>query len=87
MNDEQARVAKAYIAQLDSAHVFHAPVVTTIEPGKTFYRAEAYHQDFLGQESGLPVHRLQRPAEDRQSEAAVPRALPPDPVLVSASRS
>jgi len=46
-NDEQARIAKAYIAQLDAAHVFDAPIVTTIEPGKTFYPAEGYHQDFL----------------------------------------
>ncbi len=46
-NDEQARIAKAYIAQLDKAHVFDAPIVTTIEPGKNFYPAEGYHQDFL----------------------------------------
>lgn len=46
-NDEQARIGKAYIAQLDAAHVFDAPIVTTIEPGKTFYPAEGYHQDFL----------------------------------------
>ena len=44
---EQARVAKAYIAQLDQAHVFDAPIVTKIEPGRAFYPAEAYHQDFL----------------------------------------
>src|SRR5437899_2960485 len=37
VNDEQARVAQAYIAQLDSAHAFNAKIVTTIEPGKTFY--------------------------------------------------
>src|SRR6202040_4019304 len=54
LNDEQARVAKAYIAQLGSAHVFQAPIVTTIEPGKTFYRAEAYHQDFLAKNPGYP---------------------------------
>ena len=54
MNDEQARVAKAYIAQLNSAHVFQAPIVTTIEPGKTFYRAEDYHQDFLAKNPGYP---------------------------------
>jgi peptide-methionine (S)-S-oxide reductase len=46
-NAEQARVAKTYIAQLDKAHVFDAPIVTTIEPGKSFFPAEAYHQDFL----------------------------------------
>jgi len=45
--DEQARVAKAYIEQLNTARVYEAAIVTTIEPGKTFYPAEDYHQDFL----------------------------------------
>ena len=44
---EQAAVAKAYIAQLDRAHVFKKPIVTTIEMGRAFYTAEKYHQDFL----------------------------------------
>jgi peptide-methionine (S)-S-oxide reductase len=43
----QAATAKAYIAQLDRAHVFASPIVTRIEPGRAFYPAEAYHQDFL----------------------------------------
>ena len=47
LNPEQARVAKAYIAQLDAAGIFGAPVVTTVEPGKSFFAAEDYHQDFL----------------------------------------
>jgi peptide-methionine (S)-S-oxide reductase len=47
MNDEQARIAKAYVAQLDQAHVFGDTIVTTLEPGKTFYPAEDYHQDYL----------------------------------------
>jgi peptide-methionine (S)-S-oxide reductase len=46
-NDEQARVAKAYIEQLDLAKIFGAKIVTTIEPGRAFYPAEAYHQDYL----------------------------------------
>lgn len=46
-NDEQARIAKAYIAQLDQAHVFSDAIVTTLEPGRTFYPAEDYHQDYL----------------------------------------
>ncbi len=46
-NDEQAKIAKAYIAQLDAAHVYGDAIVTTLEPGKTFYPAEDYHQDFL----------------------------------------
>ena len=44
---EQAEVAKAYIAQLDGAHVYKSPIVTRIEPDRPFYRAEDYHQDFL----------------------------------------
>jgi len=46
-SDEQARIAKAYIAQLTDARAFDAAIVTTIEPGHVFYAAEAYHQDYL----------------------------------------
>lgn len=46
-NAEQARVAKAYIAQLDQTRAFKRPIVTTIEIGREFYTAERYHQDFL----------------------------------------
>jgi peptide-methionine (S)-S-oxide reductase len=46
-NDEQKRIAEAYIAQLDQAHVFKAPIVTKLEAFKGFYPAEDYHQDFL----------------------------------------
>ena len=42
---DQARVAKAYVAQLKPA--FDRPVVTTIETGKPFYAAEGYHQNFM----------------------------------------
>jgi len=44
---EQARIAKAYIAQLTTAKVFAAPIVTKVEPLPAFYPAEAYHQDYL----------------------------------------
>jgi len=46
-NDDQKRIATAYIAQLDQAHVFPGPVVTKLEPLTGFYPAEEYHQDFL----------------------------------------
>ena len=45
-SDVQAQVAKAYIRQLNNAHVFSRPIVTTIEPLKAFYKAEGYHQDY-----------------------------------------
>ncbi len=44
---EQANVAQAYIAQLGQAKVFNTKIATTIEPGKMFYPAEDYHQDYL----------------------------------------
>jgi peptide-methionine (S)-S-oxide reductase len=44
---EQARVAQAYITQLDQAHAYAKPIVTKVEPGKFFFPAEDYHQDFL----------------------------------------
>jgi peptide-methionine (S)-S-oxide reductase len=46
-NDEQKKIAQSYIAELDKAKVFSGPIVTTLEPFKAFYPAEAYHQDFL----------------------------------------
>jgi peptide-methionine (S)-S-oxide reductase len=45
-NDEQKRIAEAYIAQLDKAKVYSAPIVTAVVPLKGFYRAEDYHQDY-----------------------------------------
>ena len=53
-NAEQARVAEAYIAQLNKARVFDGAIVTKIEPNKAFYPAEAYHQDFLVQHPNHP---------------------------------
>jgi peptide-methionine (S)-S-oxide reductase len=46
-NAMQQRVANAYIAQLSSARVFPAPIVTRVEPLKAFYPAESHHQDYL----------------------------------------
>src|SRR5262249_10563202 len=47
MDADQARVAQAYIDQISQAKVFPAAIATRIEPGKSFYPAEAYHQNYL----------------------------------------
>jgi peptide-methionine (S)-S-oxide reductase len=47
VNEEQAKIAKAYIAELNRARVFDAAIVTKIEPDRAFYPAEDYHQDFM----------------------------------------
>lgn len=44
---EQTEVASAYIAQLERADVFEAPIVTSVETAPEFYQAEDYHQDYL----------------------------------------
>jgi len=43
---QQAKVARAYIAQLTAAHAFDRPIVTQVVPLQHFYMAESYHQDF-----------------------------------------
>jgi peptide-methionine (S)-S-oxide reductase len=45
-DEEQKKVAAAYVAQLDKAKVFPGPIVTQLEPLRGFYPAEDYHQDF-----------------------------------------
>lgn len=46
VNDDQKRIASAYIAQLDAEKIFPRPIVTQVTPLKGFYRAEEYHQDY-----------------------------------------
>src|ERR1700761_6614930 len=45
-NDDQQKISKDYIAQLDAAKVFPKPIVTQVVPLKGFYDAESYHQDY-----------------------------------------
>jgi peptide-methionine (S)-S-oxide reductase len=54
MNAEQAQLAKAYIAQLTTAKVFPAPIVTEVAQLKKFYAAEDYHQGYLDKHPDQP---------------------------------
>lgn len=53
-NDEQKRVAEAYVKQLDAAKVFDRPIVTELSPLDRFYEAEAYHQNYAARNPGQP---------------------------------
>ena len=53
-NEEQKRVANAYIAQLGAAKAFPRPIVTQVVPLKKYYLAEAYHQDYAEHHSYEP---------------------------------
>jgi peptide-methionine (S)-S-oxide reductase len=53
-NDEQQRIAAAYVAQLDAANVYPRKIVTEVVPFKAFFRAEDYHQDYLQTHTDQP---------------------------------
>jgi peptide-methionine (S)-S-oxide reductase len=46
-NEEQKRIAEAYVDQLNRAKVFGRKVVTQVSALDSFHPAEAYHQDYL----------------------------------------
>ncbi|QZD90895.1 peptide-methionine (S)-S-oxide reductase MsrA [Qipengyuania aurantiaca] len=46
LSAEQRTVARSYLAQLRKSGKWDAPIVTSVEPARTFYAAETYHQDF-----------------------------------------
>ncbi len=53
-DDEQKRVAQAYIDQLDKAGVFSGKIVTSLEPLTAFYVAEEYHQGYAASHPNQP---------------------------------
>jgi peptide-methionine (S)-S-oxide reductase len=53
-DEEQKRIAEAYIAQLEKSHAFSRPIVTRVDPLKGFYPAEDYHQDYLYHNPNVP---------------------------------
>ena len=53
-SDEQARIAREAIADVTAEAVWDDPIVTQIEPLKTFYPAEAYHQDYFANNPNQP---------------------------------
>ena len=53
-DEEQKKVAEAYIKELDQAHVYNRPIVTQVVPLKGFYAAEGYHQQFLDHNPTYP---------------------------------
>ena len=71
-NDEQKRLADAYIAQLDQANVFGKKIVTQVVPLKGFYKAEDYHQDYALKNPSNPYIQIC----DRPKIAALKQQFP-----------
>jgi len=82
-SEAQAKVAKAYIAQLDKAGVFSGKIETTVESGQTFYPAEDYHQDYLTLNPTAPYIVFNDLPKIRNLERLFPTRYRSDPVLVS----
>jgi len=54
VNEEQKRVAEAYVKQLNEARAFPKPIVTQVAPLDKFYTAESYHQNYATQHRSNP---------------------------------
>ncbi|WP_395018794.1 peptide-methionine (S)-S-oxide reductase MsrA [Dongia sp.] len=81
---DQAKVAAAYIKQLNDAKVFGNDIVTTIEEGKAFYPAEDYHQDYLTLHPNQPYIVINDLPKVRDLERLYPDHWRAEPVLVMA---
>jgi peptide-methionine (S)-S-oxide reductase len=84
-NSEQTRIAESYIAQLNQTH--NAAIATKIEPGRDFYPAEDYHQDFLTRNPNFPYIVINDLPKIENLKRLFPDLYRPTPVLVAAARS
>jgi peptide-methionine (S)-S-oxide reductase len=69
-DEDERRVAEAYIGQLDAAGVFDAPIATTLEPLEAFYEAEDYHFDYAARNPFQPyIVHISAPKVDKLRRA------------------
>lgn len=87
LNQTQQRVAQAYVAQLNQAKTFGAPVVTNIEAYKGFYPAESHHQNYLTLNPNQPYIVYNDLPKIEQLKQLFPKLYVAKPVLVSAATS
>jgi peptide-methionine (S)-S-oxide reductase len=78
---EQAKVAKAYIAQLDGMKLFSKPIATKVESG-AFYPAEDYHQDYMSLHPTNSYIAVNDAPKLRDLKALFPERANAQPVLV-----
>jgi peptide-methionine (S)-S-oxide reductase len=56
-NEAQRLIAERYIAQINAAQLFDAPVATTLEPLEEFFEAEPNHHDYAARNPWQPYIR------------------------------
>ncbi len=75
LNDEQKRIAEAYIRTLNEAKVFRSKIVTELAPFKAFYPAEDYHQDYAVNNPGNPYIYYNAVPKVEKLKKACPRLV------------
>jgi peptide-methionine (S)-S-oxide reductase len=83
-DEDQKRIAEAYIAQLDQSHVFARPIVTRVDALKGFFPAEGYHQDYLYLNPTAPYIAFNDMPKVENFRRTFPQLYSERPVLVSA---
>ncbi len=86
-SDEQKKVAEAYIAQLDKAKAYPAPIVTEVTRFSAFYPAEDYHQDYAFLHPQQPYIAYNDLPKVGNLKAIFPAVYRDKPVLVMAKAS
>jgi peptide-methionine (S)-S-oxide reductase len=86
-SDEQAKIAQAYIDQLDAAKLFRRKIVTTIERDRAFYSAEGYHQDYLTLHPSQPYIVFNDLPKIENLKRLFPENYRAEPALVSKTGS
>lgn len=81
-SDEQAQATRAYIAQINAAKVFSAPIVTQVTPLQGFYRAEDYHQDYATLHPNQPYIAYNDLPKISNLQKMYPAIYRAEPVLV-----
>jgi peptide-methionine (S)-S-oxide reductase len=82
-NEQQKKIATAYIAQLDKTKVYRKDIVTRVDPLKGFYPAEGYHQDYLVHNPNDAYILFNDIPKVRNFQKTLPTLYQGKPVLVS----
>ena len=84
-NEEQAKIARAYVAQLDAAKSFPRPIATKVGSKGAFYAAEAYHQDYALQHPNQPYIVINDAPKVENLKRMFPALYRATPVTVAAA--
>lgn len=84
---EQARIAQAYIVQLDRSGVFARPIATKVGADTGFYPAESYHQNYLTMHPDSPYIATYDLPKIAALQKVFPSEFRSEPVLVRGASS